>query len=322
MIYLVTASKDASVYELTPSKNTGLDEILTISKAYTSVDESDIARSYIQFDVSSLPSYVTASSTILSLHLTQPSELPLNFSIYAYPVTASWDMGVGTWPETINTDGINWSSQPGVNYNVSASTPFVYRSLDELEMDIKTIYNYWTGSGNYGLRLSHTASVETSSLNYGYLKYYSKETNTYQQPYLKIGWDDQSYVTGSLRLISESEIVVKTKELKNEYLGGRLNKIRLAVREKYPIKTFSKGFAYASSSALPSTSYYSITDVITKNIIIGFSDYTKISCDNSGSYIKFDTTNYPTNRPLRFEFMVNRDGVYEYYKDDLTFMIK
>ena len=53
MIYLVTASKDASVYELYPSKNTGLDEILTVSKAYTSMDESDIARSFLQFDIKS-----------------------------------------------------------------------------------------------------------------------------------------------------------------------------------------------------------------------------------------------------------------------------
>jgi hypothetical protein len=322
MIYLVTASKDASVYELTPSKNTGLDEILTISKAYTSADQSDIARTFIQFDINSLPSYVTASSTILSLHLTKPSELPLNFNLYAYAVTASWDMGIGTWPEDINTDGINWSDQPGVNYTISASKSFVYQSLDDLEIDIKSIYNYWTGSGNYGLRLSHTGSVETSSLNYGYLKYYSKETNTYQQPYLKIGWDDQSYTTGSLPVVSDTEIIVKTKELKNQYLSGKLNKVRLAAREKYPIKTFSRAFAYASSSALPQSSYYSIVDVITKNIIIGFSDYTKISCDATGSYIKFDTTNYPTNRPLKFNFMVNRDGIYEYYEDDLTFMIK
>ena len=136
MIYLVTASKDASVYELYPSKNTGLDEILTVSKAYTSMDESDIARSFLQFDINSLPAYVTASSTILSIHLAKPSELPLNFSLYTYPVTASWDMGIGTWPETINTDGITWSSQPGVNYNVSASKAFVYQSLDDLEIDI------------------------------------------------------------------------------------------------------------------------------------------------------------------------------------------
>lgn len=322
MIYLVTASKDASVYSLYPSKNTGLDEILTISKAYTAVEESDIARSFIQFDIGSLPTYVTASSTILTLELTKPSELPINFSLYAYPVTESWDMGIGTWPETINTDGIVWNNQPGVDYAVSASTIFSYKSLSDLEMDIQSLYNYWTGSGNYGLRLSHTGSVETSSLNYGYLKYYSKETNTFKQPLLKLGWDDQVYDTGSLSVTSGKEIVIKTKELKNSYLGGKLNKIRLAVREKYPIKNFSKGFAYASSSALPQSSYYSIVDVITKNTIIGFSDYTKISCDTAGSYIKFDTTNYPTNRPLRFEFRVDRDGIVEYYEDDLTFMIK
>jgi hypothetical protein len=58
MIYFVTASKDASVYSLYVNKNTGLDEILTISKHYSRFAERDNARTFINFDIENVPSYV------------------------------------------------------------------------------------------------------------------------------------------------------------------------------------------------------------------------------------------------------------------------
>jgi len=323
MIYLVTASKDASAYELYPRRNTGIDELLSVSKAYTSNNESDIARSFIQFDINSLPSHVTASSTILNLNSSQTLRLPISFSLYAYPVSSNWNMGLGIFTEDTDQSGsLTWNIQPTIDYTLSASLYYGYTTTKDVSLDIKNIYNYWTASGNYGLMLSHTSSVESSSLDYGYLKFYSKESNTYKQPLLRIGWDDQQYTTGSLSVVGDNEIIIKTKELKSYYLEGKLNKIKLAVRDKYPIKTFSNSFAYSTSSALPQNSYYSIIDVVTKNIIIPFSTYTKVSCDANGSYVKFDTTNFPTHRALRLEFMLDRDGITEYYQDDLTFMIK
>ena len=54
MIYFVTASKDASVYSLYVNKNTGLDEILTISKHYSRFAERDNARTFINFDIENI----------------------------------------------------------------------------------------------------------------------------------------------------------------------------------------------------------------------------------------------------------------------------
>lgn len=323
MIYLVTASKDSSVYTLYANRNTGVDEVLTISKAYTSNNELDIARSFIQFDINSLPSHVTASSTILQLNSSQTLRLPISFSLYAYPVTSSWNAGLGIFSEdTTQSGSITWNLQPEIYYGISSSAYYGYNINKDTEFDIKTIYNYWTSSANYGLVLTHTSSVESSSLDYGYIKFYSKESNVYKQPLIRIGWDDQQYLTGSLSLIGDNEVLIKSKELKSYYLSGTKSKIKLVVRDKYPVKTFTKSFSYLSSSALPQDSYYSIIDVITKNTIIPFSPYTKISCDGTGSYVKFDTSNFPTHRALRLEFKLDRDGVTEYYQDDLTFMIK
>lgn len=324
MIYLATASKDSSVYSLYPTKNTGYDEIITISKAYTIYNESDIARSYIQFDIEHLPSYVTASSKIATFHLSKVEELPVSFSLYSYPVISSWDMGVGTWSDDVgfNIAGVTWNTQPSIDYGTSASMYFSYQTSDYLNLNIGDIYDYWIANGNYGMVLQHSTTVESSSLNYGYLKYYSKETNTFLQPFLQIGWNDQVYVTGSLTSIGESEIIIKTQSPKTYYVGGKRSKVNLTVRNKFPIKQFASSFSYLSSSYLPQTSYYSIVDVITGNQILNFSPYTKISCNPTGSYIIFDSTNFPTNRPLKFNFMVDRDGYVEYYEDDTTFIIK
>ena len=141
MIYFVTASKDASVYSLTPTKNTGLDEILTISKHYNRFEERDNARTFIHFDIDNIPSYVTASNVELHLSLAQPEELAGSYTLYGYPVTESWEMGRGTWPETINTDGINWEIQTGVDFTTEVSQSFTYFGGD-VNMDIKPIYDY------------------------------------------------------------------------------------------------------------------------------------------------------------------------------------
>lgn len=321
MIYFVTASKDASVYSLTPTKNTGLDEILTISKHYNRFEERDNARTFIHFDIDNIPSYVTASNVQLHLSLAQPEELAGSYTLYGYPVTESWEMGRGTWPETINTDGINWEIQTGVDFTTEVSQSFTYFGGD-VNMNIKPIYDYWTGSTNYGIRLSHTSSIEESGLEYGVLKFYSKETNTFLQPLMKLQWDDSIFTTGSLLPLSDSQIIIRSKELRDSYNEGNKIKIKVIGRGLYPTKTFTNTFTYNDIKYLPQTSYYAVREEITKRVIVDFSEYTKISCNSDGNFIVMDTSNFPTNRVYRLLFKVVRDGISEFIDDDLTFIIK
>ena len=330
MIHFVTASKDATVYSLYKTKNTGLDEILTVSKHYSRFEEEDNARAYLYFDLSNVPNYVTEKSASLSaslnLKLTEAEELPISFSLFAYPVTSSWNMGVGTFYYTPDSaDGITWNTQPFilVSGSVSGSQNFTYQSLD-VDMDVKKIYNYWTGSSNYGLVLKHSESIESSSLDYGIMNFYSKETNTINQPLLKLSWDDVSgsFVTGTLGPLPSTAIIVRTKELKPYYTEGGKVKIKVNGREQYPLKTFSNSFSYLDVKYLPTSSYYAIRDEITKKKIVDFSTYTKINCNSSGNYFVFDTTNFPTNRVYKFLFLIERDGYEEYFEDDLTFEIR
>ena len=325
MIHFVTASKDATVYTLYETKNTGLDEILTVSKHYSRFEEKDDARVFIQFDISNIPTYVTASSATMCLKLTEAEEMPATFSLYSYPVTSSWNMGIGTFHYTPDTnDGITWNTQPYILTSlVSGTQAFTYQTLD-VDMDVKSIYDYWTGSVNNGLVLKHLESAESSSLDYGIMNFYSRETNTINQPLLKLAWDDTigSFSTGSLSPLTASTISVKSKELKPAYYEGGRVKIKVIGREKYPTKTFSNSFSYLDVNYLPTTSYYAIRDEITKKKIIDFSTYSKINCNSSGNYLVFDTTNFPKNRVYRLLFLIERDGFEEYFEDDLTFEIR
>ena len=55
MYYFVTSSKDVGIYLQQPKQNTGLDEVLEVSKVYYG-SLKDISRSLIKFDISNLSS--------------------------------------------------------------------------------------------------------------------------------------------------------------------------------------------------------------------------------------------------------------------------
>ena len=87
MYYFVTASKDASIYLQQPTQNTGLDEILEISKTYYG-NLKDVSRSLIKFNTNSISSSIlsgeiTMSSAELILNECEADEIPIDYTLYA-----------------------------------------------------------------------------------------------------------------------------------------------------------------------------------------------------------------------------------------------
>lgn len=351
MYQFLTASKDATIYLQQPSQNTGLDEILEVSKTYYG-NLKDIAHSLIKFDITSLSSSlvsgdVTMSSAELILRECESSEIPVDYTIFAHPIWQSWDMGIGTRFDEISTDGSNWGSKTtGVNWlegeYISGSTgsfngkggtwftgsvasqSFSYESSD-IVMDVLTPITSWLDGSipNEGWILKHDSNLENDTEDYGQLKFFSKETNTIYQPKIRIGWDDSTFDTGSLTPLTEDDIHVTFKRLKTRYRVGSSPEIRVFGREKYPLKTYTNLYAYNDVKFLPSTTYYQVKDIITDEIIIPFSDYTKVSCDSNGNFFKLNLKNWETQRDYYLEIKVDRDGVIEYFEDkDLTFIIE
>ena len=351
MYYFITASKDASIYLQQPTQNTGLDEILEVSKTYYG-NLKDISRSLIKFDTTILSQSiasgdVTMSSAHLILKECESSEIPIDYTLYAYIVSQSWDMGIGTRFDEITTDGCSWNKRTtedwlgnnfatgttgsfngkgGTWYTGSgASQSFEYETTDT-EMNVLTSLDTWVSGTlpNEGFIIKHGSSLENNTTDYGQIKFFSKETNTIYQPKIRIGWDDSSFTTGSLTELTAEDIHVTFKRLKTKYKRGNSPKIRVFGREKYPLKTYTNRYAYTDVKYLPSTTYYQIKDIITDEVVVPFNDnYTKVSCDSNGNFFKLNLTNFEYNRDYYIEIKTVRDGVTEYFSDkDLTFTVE
>ena len=351
MYYFVTSSKDATLYLQQPSQNTGRDEILEVSKTYYG-NLKDVAHTLIKFDTDTLSSKissgeVTMSEATLLLRECESDEIPLDYTIYANIVSGSWEMGIGTRFDDITSDGVSWKQRNnnvewldddyatgvtgslnghgGTWFTGSESTQsFSYESTD-ISMDVSASLNEWI-SGTYsneGFILRHSSILENDTNDYGQLKFFSKETNTIYQPKIRIGWDDSSFTTGALTELTEDDIKVTFKRLKSSYKVNSKPKVLVFGRELYPLKTYTNEFAYNDVKFLPSTTYYQIKDAITDEVIVPFSNYSKVSCDSNGNFIRLNLENWETNREYYIEIKVDRDGVVEYFSDkDLTFLVE
>lgn len=354
MIYFLTASKDASIYLQQPDQNTGLDEILEISKIYYG-NVKDVSRVLLKFETSYLSSSIASGEVSMSmatliLKETESEEIPLSYTIVTYPISGSWEMGNGTRFDNISTSGVTWkyregdsnknwlqnqthtaestgsawsSNKGGVWYIKSGSSQdFNYESSD-ISIDITDMMNGWIVGDfpNDGLIIKHEDSKESDINDYGIIKFFSKETNTIYQPKIMIGWDDQVFSTGSLQPLTIEEIKVGLKNYKKEYKVNTTPKIRVFGRELYPLKTFSSTFAYGDVKYLPETTYYQIRDFNSNDVIVSFSEWTKVSCNSDGNYVEINFSNWEVDRVYKIEFKVERNGLIQYFNGDVTFTL-
>jgi hypothetical protein len=347
-----TSSYDASIYLQQPDQNAGRDEILEVGKLYYGTIK-DIYRTLIKFDVSNLE---TGSNwkAYLNLKAANSEELPLEYTIYANAVSQSWSMGTGTKFDNITSDGVSWKYRDGINKWVgydttggtaiytnnttgsanaeggvwylsgSASQSFNYES-DDVRMDVTNMVNIWlSGSvSNNGMVIHHSLDAENDTLDYGALKFFSKETNTIYQPKLEIVWDDSSIVTGSLAPVTgsaEEGYKVVVTNLKTQYEANTKVKVRVKGRDKYPSKSFGTTFSYDQSKYLPTT-YYQLEDYITNEIIFPFGDYTKVSCDSTSNYFIMDLSTLPINRTYLLKLKIVEGGISTIIDDKLKFEI-
>ena len=350
--YFLTASKDASVYLQQPNQNTGLDEILEISKVYYG-NIKDVSHALLKFDVGYISASISNNSISMSsaeliLKETKSEEIPLEYTIYANPISGSWQMGTGTRFDNISTQGVTWNYREGdsslewlqnnfatnttasinngvggtwyTNYN--ASQTFSYQTTD-INMNIISLLRAFISGSiiNDGIILKYSTSNESDTADYGILKFFSKETHTIYQPKIRIGWNDSVFSTGSLLELTGNDIKVGVTNLKKEYKIGTIAKIQVFGRELYPLKTFLNTFEYSTSKYLPSTTYYQIRDYASNDVIIPFSDYSKVSCDSNGNYIKVNFSNWEANRVYKIEFKIDNNGSVEYFDNDTTFSL-
>jgi len=354
-----TSTFDASIYLQQPEQNAGRDEILEVGKLYYG-SSKDIARTLIKFETGSIKSEIQSIGTgswqtYLVLRSANSQEIPLEYSIYANAVSQSWTMGTGTKFDNITSDGISWKYRDGINTwqdNVTAGTAvfvagttgsanaeggtwFITGSAtqsfsnepDDIRMNVTNIMHQWISGSlkNNGFIVRHSIDVENNTLDYGLLKFFSKETNTIYEPKLELVWDDSTFITGSLTPVTGSasdDYKVVVTNLKNQYSKNTKVKIRVKGRDMFPLKTFGTTFGYDQAKYLPSGStYYQIEDYITDEIIVPFGDYSKLSCDSTSNYFNLDTSTYAADRVYRLKIKILQNGITDIIDDKLTFKI-
>ena len=351
-----TSSYDASIYLQQPDQNAGRDGILEVGKLYYGTIK-DVYRTLIKFDVSNLETG-SGWKAYLNLKAANSEEVPLQYTIYANAVSQSWSMGTGTKFDNITTDGVSWKYRNGVDKWVSydttggtavypttgntttgsanaeggvwylsgsASQSYNYES-DDVRMDVTNMVNIWlSGSiSNNGIIIHHSLEAENDTLDYGVLKFFSKETNTIYEPKLEIVWDDSSVVTGSLAPVTgsaEDGYKVVVTNLKTQYESNSIIRIRVKGRDMYPLKTFGTTFEYDQTKYLPTTTYYQLEDYKTGEIIFPFGNYTKVSCDSTSNYFIMDLSSLPINRTYLLKLKIVEGGISTIIDDKLKFEI-
>jgi hypothetical protein len=218
----------------------------------------------------------------------------------------------------------SYSGFGGVWYTSNISTQNYSYSTADISMNIKPMLIAWISSSipNDGLILKYSDTLENNTEEYGVLQFFSKETHTIYQPKIRIGWNDQIFNTGSLTPLTTEQFKIGITNGKTEYKIGTTPKLRIFGRELYPLKTFNNSFnQYGITNYLPQSSYYQIKDEVSGDIIIPFSNYSKISCDESGNYVQLDFTNWETDRTYRIEFKITFNDGDVYFDNDITFRV-
>jgi len=258
----------------------------------------------------------------LKLYLANASSIPLNYTLHSHPLASDWNMGTGRLGNSpITTDGASWkyidqdsgsrwftngsfpagttgsyvssssaTAGGGLWYSGSiyeASQSFTHLTSKDIELKVSNAVKAWNSGSlpNYGFILKHSSSIEFTSQSKFETKYFSGNTHTIYPPCLEIRWDDSSYYTGSIAIVSSSLFVATLGNNKNEYQQDSVQRFRVNVRDQFPTRRFQTTSLYLDNKALPTSSYWSIKDLDTEEIVVDYdTNYTKISYDASGSY--------------------------------------
>ena len=189
--------------------------------------------------------------------------------------------GGGTWWASLRPSGSN------IKYLMTTSQSFTNLDSKDIEIDVTEQFEAWKLGwfNNDGLLIKHSSSLEFNTGSYFETKYFTSNTHTIYPPCLEIRWNDFSYSTGSLSTVTTSNIVASIGNNKKEYQQDSIQRFRINVRDKNPARTFQTSSVYLNNKVLPTSSYWSIKDYNTEEIIIDYdTTYTKLSADSNGNY--------------------------------------
>jgi hypothetical protein len=330
-------TKDTTIYQAFPTNNAGLDEILEIGKVIDETKnitpyDSASARALLYFDTASVGTIPSGAAYFLNLRLANANDVIRGQELQIFPITTDWVEGSGYFYQDIKnvSDGASWTAaKKNVSWSnaggdtAAINTQSVYLTeypLTDMRINVSNVVAY--AGPSYGMMIKFPATDETDAENIGNIKVFSSQTHTIHQPILEVAWDDQVFVTGSLRpLPSTLDIKIASQNIKETYVRGEVSRIDFTVRDEYPVRTFDATLRYKAKYYLPQTTYYSITDVQANTVVVPFDEYSKVHCDTTGVYINLDTSGLYRGRFYSIQFKIVLGAYTKFVNNDWTFRI-
>jgi len=350
-VYRIFPEKDAFISSEVPTGNTGKDEIIEIGGYVDSTGLGQTNRIVVQYSTSeindAIANKVTGSySASLSLYLADAYQIPVNYALYAYPVSGAWDSGVGKFGDIpTNTTGVSWKyrlageagewatgsfaanttgsylsgSTPGggnwytgsAGINLEFTQSHALNSTNDVNIDVTKAIQLFNSNTivNSGFILKLPNNLEYNTTSSIRLKYYGVDTNTIYPPFLEFKWDDSVYSTGSLSVLSNNISIINLTNNKGRYADVGKQRFRVSARPKYPIRSFTTSSAFLTNYALPSASYWGLRDENTEEMVVDFdTKFTKISCDTNGSFFDVYMDGLQPERYYRILVKTTLDG--------------
>jgi hypothetical protein len=366
MILRFYPTKDNTIYESAPSVNAGLDAILEITKTSAESGNGQVTSSFnsrilmdfnlqqVSESLAALGVGVAQAQYGLKLFTTEAEEIPLDYTLEAYLISGSWNMGTGRQGNVpATTQGSSWYYRVGktsplniwetssfqAGYTASwqvnpgggvwaltpaASQSFSYTTTD-VDMDVTALIHQAMASNSFdGLIIKKEESAEQSPETIKALRFYSKETQTIYSPILEVRYDD-SVITGSLASVdTEEDFNIVATNLKQVYKEGSRPRLNFAPRYRYPASVFQTSSLYVDSYKLPNNTQYAIYYAQTDDAVIDFSAFTKVSSDNRSSYVRLHLDSLQPERYYRILIKVpDSDGhSYQIYDNKWIFKVE
>tara|TARA_R110002012_G_scaffold107384_1_gene249083 strand:- start:8250 stop:9383 length:1134 start_codon:yes stop_codon:yes gene_type:complete len=353
--------RDTTLYERFPDQNTGIDQILELTKhASGSVingryhSDTYNTRFLIDFgtEVDKLISSVNSNkippigrtansaSVYLSIRSSDATDLLQKYILYAFPVSQSWSHGQGnandnpkttlgaSWNYRDNIYATKWDTgSAGSSGDMSATitsgggtwiTGSTYEAsqsfenqVPDIRIDVTDIVDHWVKGDidNNGFIIKRSHTDENSGAILGSIKFFSRESHTIFVPKLEVVWNNTTFADTGSAEISTNSYVPYFKNIKSEYRTSEITKFRIGVRSEFPTKTYTTSSFYLTNNRLPTSSYYSIIDSITNEIIIANDTLgTQIDCDVNGSFFKLRMDSFMPERYYKIQLKIERDG--------------
>ena len=250
-------------------------------------------------------------SASLKLYLADASELPVDYTLYAYPIytggTGDWDNGTGKFGDSpINKTGASWVYKNAGQENAWSTSGFTALTTASFISGKEGGGNWYTASNGESMEFYQSHSISSDHdvninvtpaikqiyddllTNRGFivklqdeyefyttasirLKYFGKDTNTIYPPFLEFGWDDRTYDQGELSLLTTDISTIDIKNNKGKYADTGKQRFRITARPTYPTRTFTTSSVYLTNHVLPSASYWGLRDENTEEMVVDFS---------------------------------------------------